>query len=163
MVLFCSAHAQLDDSFDEEYEVANYNLAQSAELEAARVHSATVQQHQYYEQQQQQQPQMSMQAPIQQVQMQQNYPLQPQSYSYGYTAHKQMLPLTNSHHSSSDAMQIDNLVSANMNINMNMNMNMNNGFQPSNNSRKLKRSCEFECDSPATDASGSKRVKQIAF
>ncbi|KAK6516252.1 hypothetical protein TWF506_006161 [Arthrobotrys conoides] len=161
MVLFCSAHAQLDDSFDEEYEVANYNLAQSAELEAARVHNATVQQSQYYEQQQQQQqPQMPMQAPIQQMQMQQNYPLQPQAYSYNYTAHKQMLPLTNSHHSSSDAMQIDNLVSAN--VNMNMNMNMNNGFQPSN-SRKLKRSCEFECDSPATDASGSKRVKQIAF
>ncbi|KAK6535964.1 hypothetical protein TWF281_000213 [Arthrobotrys megalospora] len=150
MVLFCSAHAQLDDSFDEEYEVANYNLAQSAELEAAaRVSNAAVQQPQQYEQQQQQhqyhqqQPQMSMQ-------IQQNYPLQPQTYSYSYTAHKQMLPLTNCHNSSSDPMQIDNLVSAN------------GGFQPSN-SRKLKRSCDFECDSPATDASGSKRVKQIAF
>ncbi|RVD81162.1 uncharacterized protein DFL_009037 [Arthrobotrys flagrans] len=156
MVLFCSAHAQLDDSFDEEYEVANYNLAQSAELEAAaRIHNATVQQPQQYYEQQQQQPQMPMQAPMQQMQMQQNYPLQPQSYSYSYTAHKQMLPLTNSHHSSSDAMQIDNLVSGSM--------NMNNGFQPSNTRSKLKRSCEFECDSPATDASGSKRVKQIAF
>ncbi|KAK6508967.1 hypothetical protein TWF481_003734 [Arthrobotrys musiformis] len=156
MVLFCSAHAQLDDSFDEEYEVANYNLAQSAELEAAaRVHDVTAQQPQYYEQQQQQ-PQMPMQVPMQ---MQQNYPLQPQSYNYSYTAHKQMLPLTNSHHSSSDPMQIDNLVSANMN----MSMNMNSGFPPSHARAKLKRSCEFECDSPATDASGSKRVKQIAF
>ncbi|KAK6357598.1 hypothetical protein TWF718_001906 [Orbilia javanica] len=152
MVLFCSAHAQLDDSFDEDYEVANYNLAQSAELEAAaRIH----QQSQFYgqqQQQQQQQPQMPMQAPMQ-MQMQNNYPLQPQSYSYSYTAQKQMLPLTNSHHSSSDAMQIDNLVST----------NMNNGFTPSIARSKLKRSCEFECDSPATDASGSKRVKQIAF
>ncbi|KAF3940135.1 hypothetical protein ABW19_dt0200357 [Dactylella cylindrospora] len=36
--MFCYAHNQLDDSFDEEFEVsiANYNLAQVAELEAAR-------------------------------------------------------------------------------------------------------------------------------
>ncbi|EWC43905.1 hypothetical protein DRE_01257 [Drechslerella stenobrocha 248] len=34
-MVLCHAHAQLDDSFDEEFEVANYNLAQVAELDAA--------------------------------------------------------------------------------------------------------------------------------
>ncbi|KAK6343926.1 hypothetical protein TWF696_007579 [Orbilia brochopaga] len=37
-MVLCHAHAQLDDSFDEEFEVANYNLAQVAEFEAARRH-----------------------------------------------------------------------------------------------------------------------------
>ncbi|KAF3914722.1 hypothetical protein AA313_de0207970 [Arthrobotrys entomopaga] len=139
-MVLCHAHAQLDDSFDEEYDVANYNLAQLIELEtASRPNSHNPQQ----------------------------APLQPQNYqNYSY---RQMAPnstLTHAHpynqqqqhhnNHSSDPMQIDNLVVPNTN------------YAPSTtNSRKLKRSCDFECDSAAAhhgaDASGTKRIKQVAF
>ncbi|KAK6538302.1 hypothetical protein TWF694_011182 [Orbilia ellipsospora] len=141
-MVLCHAHAQLDDSFDEEYDVANYNLAQVAELEAAsRLNSHNLQQ----------------------------TPLQPQNYQgYQNYSYKQMAPnssLTHAHpynqqqhhhnNHSSDPMQIDNLIAPNTN------------YAPSTTSRKLKRSCDFECDSAAAhhgvDASGTKRIKQVAF
>ncbi|KAF3916638.1 hypothetical protein ABW20_dc0104518 [Dactylellina cionopaga] len=135
-MVLCHAHAQLDDSFDEEFEVANYNLAQSAQLEAAS------------------------RMPLQQ---------QNQCYPSSYSHTKMVVPnstLTQTHlhqnNHSSDPMQIDNLIASSS-----PSKNPYNGFAPSNNgNRKLKRSCDFECEAAAhhhSDASGSKRVKQVAF
>ncbi|EPS35766.1 hypothetical protein H072_10761 [Dactylellina haptotyla CBS 200.50] len=143
-MVLCYAHAQLDDSFDEEYEVANYNLAQAAELQTAS----------RYEQQQQHIQQAAPPLP----QQQQNY----QNYNYSY---KQMVPNstlthahTQQHHNhSSDPMQIDNLVGPNLAF----------APSPSNSRKQLKRSCDFDYESAAAhhsaDASGNKRIKQVAF
>ncbi|KAJ6259985.1 hypothetical protein Dda_5629 [Drechslerella dactyloides] len=121
-MVLCHAHAQLDDSFDEEFDVANYNLAQVAEFEAARRH------HHH-------------------------------SHHHKITVPSAAAPLTQSHvsHLSSDPMQIDTIVASAAVASSSAAAA---SLAPS---RKLKRSCDCDAAYEHADASGSKRVKQVAF
>lgn len=123
-MVLCHAHAQLDDSFDEEFEVANYNLAQVAEFEAARRHHHSHSHHHHH---------------------------------HKITVPSAAAPLTQSHvsHLSSDPMQIDTIVASAAVASSSAA-----SLAPS---RKLKRSCDCDAAYEHADASGSKRVKQVAF